>query len=264
MSATYTPRAKRKLIGHITPSGNTVLEPLMAQMADATGTPASHHVTRLRVEAITLSEEHTDQFDFDRMCQAAALLADAHVDVILWSGTSGGWTGIDGDRVLCERIEAETGIPASTSTLALVEAMETFELTDFGLAVPYTPDVTERIAEVYARSGFRAVESTSLGVWKNRDYAHITEEEVVQMVQAADGPEAQCIVVSCTGVAAAHLVEGLEAKLGKPIFDSVSVLMWKALCMLSCPVDLRGWGALLAGELQPAKLDVTQVSSNDV
>jgi maleate isomerase len=250
MSGTYTPREDRRLIGHITPSGNTVLEPLMVQMADAASTPTSHHITRLRVEAITLSQEHADQFDVDRMFQAAMLLVDAHVDVILWSGTSGGWTGIDGDRELCERIEAETGIPASTSTLALVEAMEKFGVTDFGLAVPYTPDVTKQIVDVYAQNGFRAASSSSLGVWKNRDYAFITEAEVVEMVRAADDPEAQCVIVSCTGVAAAHLVEEMETSLGKPIFDSVSVLMWKALSMLSLPADLPGWGTLLAGELE--------------
>jgi maleate isomerase len=245
----YCPIAHRKLIGHITPSGNTVLEPLMISMAGAASTPTSHHVTRIKVEAITLSEQHAAQFETDRMVQAATLLADAHVDAILWSGTSGGWTGLEQELALCARIEAETGIPASTSTLALVEALHTFGLTDFGLAVPYTEDVAAQIVEVYGRDGLRAVATATLGVWKNDHYAHVSEDTVRGLVRAADEPGARCIVLSCTGVAAAHLVGELEATLGKPVLDSVAVLLWKALRMLDAPVDLRGWGALLAGEI---------------
>jgi maleate isomerase len=251
----YCPTAQRNLVGHITPSGNTVLEPLMASMADSASTPTSHHATRIKVEAITLSEQHAAQFDTDRMLEAATLLADAHVDAILWSGTSGGWTGLEQERAMCARIEAETGIPASTSTLALVEALHTFGLTEFGLAVPYTTDVAARIVEVYGRNGLRAVGMATLGVSKNDDYAHVSEDAVRRLVCAADEPRARCVVVSCTGVAAAHLVGELEATLGKPVLDSVAVLLWKALRMLDAPVDLRGWGALLAGEIPRPSAD---------
>jgi maleate isomerase len=38
--------------------------------------------------------------------EGARLLADARVDSIVWSGTSGGWGGIDDDQALCAQISA--------------------------------------------------------------------------------------------------------------------------------------------------------------
>ncbi|MBC8831734.1 Asp/Glu/hydantoin racemase, partial [Escherichia coli] len=64
------------------------------------------------------------QFDDDKIIQAAMLLADAKVDVIAWNGTSSGWLGFEADERLCERITAATGIPATTSVLALNEILK--------------------------------------------------------------------------------------------------------------------------------------------
>jgi maleate isomerase len=51
----------------------------------------------------------------------------------------------------------------------------------------------------------------------------------------------------CTGVAGAQLVAELEQELGKPIFDSVAVSLWKGLRLVGIKPRLEGWGCLLAG-----------------
>jgi maleate isomerase len=243
----YTAAGERKKVGHITPSSNTVLEPLTACIADACSQSVSHHFARIKVEAITLEPGHTDQFTAAPMLAAAELLADAHVDAILWNGTSGGWNGIDADRELCALIQEHTGIPASTSTLAQLEAMATHGITRFGLAVPYTDDVTARIVDVYGRAGFRAVQTANAGLSTNRDFAYVTDDDVRALVRAADHDDAECVLVVCTGLAAAPLIRELEAEIGKPIVDSVAVVLWKGLQMVGAPIDMSGWGSLLEG-----------------
>lgn len=49
----------------------------------------------------------------------------------------------------------------------------------------------------------------------------------------------------CTNLAAALVVEEMEQELGKPIFDSVVVTLWKALDMAGIPRTIPGWGTLL-------------------
>jgi maleate isomerase len=243
----YAAADQRKKVGHITPSSNTVLEPLTACIADACSQSVSHHFARIKVEAISLEPRYAGQFTAAPMLAAAELLADAHVDAILWNGTSGGWSGIDADHELCALIEDHTGIPASTSTLAQLEAMSSHGITSFGLAVPYTDDVTARIVDVYGEAGFYAVATANAGLSTNRDFAYLTEDDVRSLVRAADHDDAQCVLVVCTGVAAAPLIAELEAELGKPIIDSVAVVLWKGLRMVGAPIDLRGWGSLLEG-----------------
>ncbi|MEA2156555.1 MAG: maleate isomerase [Solirubrobacteraceae bacterium] len=248
----YVPAAERSKIGHITPSSNTVLEPLTACISAAVAAPVSHHFSRIAVQSISLGAESTSHFAPGPMLDAAALLADACVDAIVWNGTSGAWLGFDADRALCGLIEDLTGIPASTSTLAQAEAMRALGTTRFGLAVPYRDDVTARIVEVYEQEGLQAVCVSNARVETNREMAHVSEERVRAIIRAADHPDAECIAVICTGMAAAQLVHELELELGKPIVDSVAVVLWKALAMAGIEPTAPGWGTLLAGGVVPA------------
>jgi hypothetical protein len=52
-----------------------------------------------------------------------------------------------------------------------------------------------------------------------------------QLLRDADSPQAECIAVVCTNLAATSLVEEMERELGKPIIDSIAVTFWKG-CML--------------------------------
>jgi maleate isomerase len=185
------------------------------------------------------------------MLGAARLLADAGVDAIVWNGTSAAWLGFDADRELCELIEGATGIPASTSTLAQAEAMRALGTTRFGLAVPYRDDVTARIVATYEAEGLEAVSVANARVETNRAMAYLSEDEVRAIIRAADHPDAECIAVICTGMAAAQLVAELEFELGKPIVDSVAVVLWKALAMAGLEPAAPGWGTLLAGGFTP-------------
>src|SRR5258708_25340659 len=114
--------AQRKRLGMITPSSNSVLEPvtcaMMAKLADV-----SAHFSRFRVTEIALDQAALDQFDASVMLPAADLLADAKVDAIAWNGTSASWLGVDRDRSLCKAITARTGAAATTATPACLDAV---------------------------------------------------------------------------------------------------------------------------------------------
>jgi maleate isomerase len=240
------PSTERRKVGHITPSSNTVLEPLTSLMSRVFDDRLSHHFTRLKVEAISLEHRHTEQFSPEAMLAAADLLSDAAVDAIVWNGTSGAWNGPHADREICALISERTGVPASTSTLAQLEVMARSGFERCGLAVPYTDDVTERITQVYAREGVRVVRAAYAGVSGNREMAFVPEDRIRALLREADSPDAECILLICTGVAGAQLVADAEVELGKPIFDSVAVTLWKALSMVGIEPRIEGWGRLLA------------------
>src|SRR5947209_19467513 len=142
----------RKRLGMITPSSNSVLEPVTAAMlADVDGVTA--HFSRFRVTEIALDAAALSQFDASVMLPAADLLADAKVDAIAWNGTSASWLGIGRDRSLCESIVARTGRAATTSTLACIDAVRSSRTQRIGFVTPYTDDVQARIGQVWAGEG---------------------------------------------------------------------------------------------------------------
>ncbi len=235
---------KRVLVGMLTPSSNTALEPLTSAML--AGLPeVSAHFGRFRVTEISLKPQALGQFDTSPILDAARLLADAQVDVIAWNGTSSGWLGFEADVALCQRIEQETGIRCCTSVLALNEIMQKTQRPRFGLVTPYLDDVQAAIVANYARSGFECVAERHLNQSVNFGFSDVEPPQIVRMAQEVAAAQPQCITTFCTNLRAAQLVPALEAELGIPVYDTVSTAVWKSLRL--CGVDTRrvkGWGSL--------------------
>lgn len=235
---------KTKKIGMLTPSSNTVLEPLTGAMLNGVDGVTVHY-SRFTVKEISLKPNALSQFNNDPMLQAASLLADAEVDVIAWNGTSAGWLGFEADLELCYRIEKETGIPATTSVLALNEAFKMYGIKNYGLVTPYTSDVNQKIIENYKTIGLTCVSQQHCGIYVNKEFSKIGEERIRQMVNEVSVSEAEAITTFCTNLRAASLVEELEHKFGHPIFDTISVVVWKSLRMIGVdPEKIKGWGML--------------------
>ncbi|MFN2331675.1 MAG: aspartate/glutamate racemase family protein [Halomonas sp.] len=237
--------------GVLTPSSNTALEPLTSAMV-AQLPSVSAHFSRFTVTQIALSDQALGQFDDQHVLAAARLLADARVDVIGWSGTSAGWLGFDHDVTLCQRIEAETGIPATTSMLALNEILETHEFHRFGLVTPYTGDVQSRILANYRDAGFEVLAEDHLGISENFAYAEVTAETLTAQVRRVAEAGAPAIVVACTNLNSAHLVPRWEAELDVPVLDTTTTVVWKMLRMTGQGgIPVHGWGRLMEGGLNP-------------
>jgi len=90
----------RVRLGILTPSSNTVLEPVTSAILDDLP-EVTAHFARFRVTEIALSPSSVAQFDDEQILRAAELLADAKVDAIAWSGTSAAWLGFARDVALC-------------------------------------------------------------------------------------------------------------------------------------------------------------------
>ncbi len=240
---------KRVLLGMLTPSSNTALEPLTSAML--AGLPeVSAHFGRFRVTEISLKPQALGQFDMTPILQAAHLLADAHVDVIAWNGTSSGWLGFDADVALCQRIEQETGVRCCTSVLALNEIMEKTQRKRFGLVTPYLDEIQAAIVANYARSGFECAAERHLNRSVNFSFSEVEPQQILQMAHEVAEASPLCLTTFCTNLRAAQLAPALEAVLGIPVYDTVTTAVWKSLRL--CGVDTRrvkGWGSLFNQEI---------------
>lgn len=236
-------------LGMLTPSSNTTLEPVVSHMVQDLP-EVSVHFGRFRVVEISLRQEALGQFALDPVLTAARLLADARVDVIAWNGTSAGWLGLESDVELCRVITTETGIPATTSILALDEIMRRTSTKRFGLVTPYLHAVQERILANYAAQGYDCIAERHFNDPGNFSFAEFTGDAITAMIRKVAEARPDCVVTFCTNLRAAPLVETLEAELGLPIYDTISVVVWKCLVMCGVAPDrVRNWGGLFRGPL---------------
>jgi maleate isomerase len=236
--------AKRVLVGMLTPSSNTILEPVTAAML--AGVPAvTAHFARFRVTEISLGDRALGQFDNAPILEAARLLADARVTSIAWNGTSGGWLGLDRDRDLCAEIKRETGVPATSSVLALVDILRKTGVTRYGLVTPYVDEIQAKILQNFKGEGFACAGERHVGDKGNFSFSEVSGETIAGMVRAVAKEKPQAIIVFCTNMAGAPLVEVLERETGIPIYDTVATALWDSLRLAgSDPVQVKGWGRL--------------------
>jgi maleate isomerase len=240
--------ARRTLLGMLTPSSNTVLEPVTAAML--AGLPdVTAHFARFRVTEISMRDQALGQFDLEPILAACDLLADARVASIAWNGTSASWLGLDRDRALCAAIEARTGIGATTSVLALAEIFRLAGVTRYGLVTPYLDEIQERILPNLAREGFDCIAERHLRDRGNFSFSEYSEEAIAALVREVARARPQAVVVLCTNMRGAPVVEALERELGILVLDSVATALWGSLRRAGVDARrVRGWGRLF-GEI---------------
>jgi maleate isomerase len=235
---------KRVLLGMLTPSSNTALEPITTAMI--AGLPeVSAHFSRFKVTEIALSNLALAQFDDTEILRAAELLAHAKVDVIGWNGTSSGWLGFEADNRLCERITAATGIPATTSMLALNEILQQTKVTRLGFVTPYLDDVQAKILENYAKRGIACHGERHLGLRDNFFFSEVPVSQLETMTRDVANERPDAITIICTNLRVAPSVAKLERETGIPIYDTIATVVWKCLKLAGVDTSrVSDWGSL--------------------
>ena len=235
----------RRFLGMLTPSSNTVLEPLTsAMLADLPEVTA--HFGRFKVTEISLGDRALGQFETAPMLEAASLLADARVHSICWNGTSAGWLGFEQDEVLCRQVTERTGVPACSSVLALKDIFEKTGVRRFGLVTPYLDDIQARIIETFAKAGFVAAAERHLNDPGNFSFSEVPEATIAEMCrEVATASDLDAITIFCTNLKGAAIVPELEKELGLPVYDTVATALWASLKTAGVnPARVRAWGRL--------------------
>ena len=233
-----------KKVGFIVPSSNVAVETLTTAMLSQLPLVTAHYS---RISVTTMDLGATAQFSPELMLRCAKLLGEADVDCIVWNGTSESWTGegYEAGVLLKDVIERNIKIKASTSSLAQVEVLREWGFTKIALATPYSEGPVKELYRYYERCGVKVLKDAKMGETRNNEVANTTLDRMRDLIREADHPDADCVVIPCTNLPSALVVEEMELELGKPIFDSIVVTLWKALRLAGVETPIHGWGRLL-------------------
>lgn len=205
-------------IGVLVPSSNTVFEDYCH---DSLPADLRVHFARISVTRIGADRESLAQFEADRMLEAVSLLAEARPAHLVWGGTAAGWLGFGRDRDLCARIEAHTGIPASSSLLSVNARLAALGVRRIGLVTPYEADIEAQIVANYRAEGIAVAASARLDLTVNTDYAAVPPARLLEMSRQVARDGAEAVVILCTNLAGAPIAAEAEAATGLPVLDSV-------------------------------------------
>ncbi|MCF8093663.1 MAG: hypothetical protein K9K21_01990 [Desulfotignum sp.] len=181
----------------------------------------------------------------DDFSRHAADLATVRPHSIVWMCTSGSFSrGPEWDENLRKTLGKSGRCPATTTSTALVEAINTLGVKKIALAMPYEPRLGEKLIQYVENAGIRVVNHMGLGLTMDWDIGRLDPSGLNDLIRKTDSPEADAIFVSDTGIVLSPVAETLEKDLGKPVFSANMASMWHALRLAGVKEPLPGLGRL--------------------
>jgi maleate isomerase len=225
----------RAHLGMMLPSVNTIAEPQIAAMLPP---GVSLHTTRLRlIESNLLSM-------LERLEEAAGLIADAHVDRIIFHCTAVSMYSPEIVGEITRRVAAVTPIPLVITSEAIVAALRTLQASKIVLMTPYPQATNDREVRFLAHHGITVLRERGLGL-EGPQLASVEPDQWYREVMALRDPAAEAYFISCTAVRSADVIEALERDLGRPVITSNQGMLWGALRAAGIADRRAGFGRLL-------------------
>ena len=230
----------RARLGMMLPSSNRAAEPQFHAMLPQ---GVSLHTTRLRLVG---SSEQELLGMTERIEEAAQLVADASVDLVVFHCTGVTTYSTKLEASILERARKATGKPTTATSEAIVAALRALDARRLVMLSPYIDEINAR-EEVYFRAaGFEVLANAGLGKRDADGMMGVTPEEWRAMALAHRDDRADAYLMSCTTVRSTDVAEALERALGRPVVTSNTATVWHCLRTLGIADRISGFGCLLA------------------
>jgi len=232
---TPIPRSGPK-IGVLVPYTNCNLEPDMQLLCPPGATLHFARMGGYDVDEIPGSDQMAGLGSSD-ISETLTLLSGVRPDVVLYGCTSATLThGPEFDKDLAEKIRAGSGALSVTAAGSVVAAIQTLGATRIGFASPYLGEINDQAMDFLASQGIETVKAHDVGrALGNYGQGELTPDEVYELALAADHPQAQAIVLSCTDMRSVECITRVEAALHKPVVTSNQAMMFCLMRALGLP-----------------------------
>lgn len=226
-------------LGLIVPSSNTTMEDEFRKVLPQNVLLA---VSRVKLERVNVSELLKMK---SRVLEAAELLVDADVDIVVFGCTSGSLVGGKGyDEELSRMIEDKFNVKALTTSTAVIEALKSSGARKISVATPYIEDVNLKEKLFLEANGFKVLEIKGLNLESNLDIGRVKPEAVYSLALRVDTPKSEAVFISCTNLRTFEIIQRLEETIKKPVITSNQATLWASLRRLKVHLKTRRLGSL--------------------
>ena len=139
-------------------------------------------------------------------------------DAICWACTSGSFLGNADTRYhQGSALREEAGVPATTTSVAILEALRRREITRVCVLTPYVPAVGEPFVRYLERHKVQVHAHAHAGQSTDEEIGVLTEVDFEPLVASVWNDDAQAIVIPCTAVRVGGIVDRLAEVFGVPV-----------------------------------------------
>jgi maleate isomerase len=175
-------------------------------------------------------------------------LARVGVDYMYLGGTAlFTYKGVGSDLEVIERIESLTGVPATTSVTAEMQALRKLNIKKIVHISPHRDEVIAKTKAFLNASGFEVLNSRGLQILENAEFAKIPAFEVYKFAKKSflETPDADGLFISCPRWPTIYSIAKLEADLKVPVVCTTAAYIYAAFDRLKIGGPITGFGKLL-------------------
>jgi maleate isomerase len=233
----------RARIGVVVPSVNTVVEPWFSA---ASPPGVSVHASRMFLEN-ALTPKSLIRMDKDEGMRAVRQLASCRPHGIAYCCTASSIVqGLEYDRHLQHELEQVAGVPATTATQSILEAMRILGIKRVAAASPYTEEIDRAEHAFFEAAGLEVISSACLGIKDAFELAAPTLRDIHELALRAWKPGAEAMLITCLNLWSQSVVERLETELGVPVITSTQATFWRLLRIAGIDDRIAHYGRLLS------------------
>jgi maleate isomerase len=229
----------RLRIGLLIPSRNTICEPDAAAIVPD---GVSTHIMRMPTLGTTQGALMAQAPELGRSAQ---ILASAKLDIIGFHCTAASTIAPNVGRDLAACLRDATGVPAVSTSEALLAGLAAFGARRIVLATPYTREVNEHEIEFFAAHGIEVVDHIWLGHSDAQGMSSVEPQEWIARAEALRRDGADACVLSCANIRVAPILAELEQRLDLPVISSNQAMLWHCLRSAGFGEQVFGYGKLL-------------------
>jgi maleate isomerase len=177
--------------------------------------------------------------------RAARYISHTKPDIIVWACTGASfWGGPGANTKLEDLIYKEVGIPAITTTTAMLEALKELALKKIAVATPYAEETNSREEAFLRNNGYTITKIKGLNLVSFAT-GDTYPEQAYKLAVAVDSPEADGVFISCTNFPTFEVLDFLEKDLHKPVVSAMQATVWFTLKKLGISEKIEKFGSLL-------------------
>lgn len=237
----------RGRIGLIVPGSNLTCEQEMARMCpEGVITFSTRVLFESTVEGLKRMVHDVEQASVELSCENVS-------DLMAFCCTVGSLIeGPGHDERIIKIIGDRTGVPAITTTTAVLAALHHLGVERVAVATPYPTHLNLIEKDALEQHGFAVTgikgifEDVAPADFRNRMIGNCAPYEAYHIARRVDSPDAQAVFISCTNLRTIEVLDTLERDLGKPVISSNQATMWMSLRRLGILEAVRGYGSLLS------------------
>ncbi|MFT7595576.1 MAG: arylmalonate decarboxylase [Paracoccaceae bacterium] len=179
---------------------------------------------------------------------AKDLQAEGAVAISLMGTSLSFYRGPSGNTQVLEAMRAATGLPVTTMTDSVLDALRALNVTRLAVGTAYTDPVNRALRDYLTAAGFEILGLEAMHLTEVHDIHAVGDAELMALgtraVKAA--PQAEALFISCGGLRTLSVIVPLEEQLGLPVISSATAGAWGAARLIGHSGRADGYGQLFA------------------